>query len=331
MNWFEKLTGFEEETPHQVRENLKVENGQLVSNVNNKSYTIGELEVSNLKSFQDRIDVTRYNSKIKLSEIITDVQSLHCDKNNQNALFQVASQFNLLEMIGYHIPPELGVGRYENDYTQGPACAIACGAGTIYRNYFVEVNGDIGQTVDNQIDCLEDLAVYFDNEELQLWRMQNGYALLNQEGLLHLNKTISQLSDIEYENAKSKLKVGVQWNTEVTIGENNHTVSQIYCSALPVAYSDIWNIYWEKFARFILEATYEATMYTGLLNYEKTGCKKVYLTMIGGGAFGNNEDWIVESMFKAIEKFKNTPLEVKLVTYDESNQLFHHKKIELEL
>jgi len=62
---------------------------------------------------------------------------LHCDIENTNALFQAASQFNLLEMIVPHISPEQGVDRYENDFTQGPACAIACGAGTIYRNYFV--------------------------------------------------------------------------------------------------------------------------------------------------------------------------------------------------
>jgi len=30
-----------------------------------------------------------------------------------------------------------GVTRYQHDHTQGPACAIACGAATIYRNYFV--------------------------------------------------------------------------------------------------------------------------------------------------------------------------------------------------
>lgn len=73
---------------------------------------------------------------------------------NAGALFQVASQFNLLEMQSHHNTPESGVGIYGSDSTQGPACAIASGAGTIYRNYFVPVNGQIGQSKDNQIDCL---------------------------------------------------------------------------------------------------------------------------------------------------------------------------------
>jgi hypothetical protein len=63
-----------------------------------------------------------------------------------SALFQVASQFNALEMVAPNITPEDGVTRYQHDRTQGPACAIAAGAATIYRNYFVPVAGGIGQT-----------------------------------------------------------------------------------------------------------------------------------------------------------------------------------------
>lgn len=48
-----------------------------------------------------------------------------------NALFQVASQFNLLEMINPNITPEMGIDRYEFDRTQGPICAMSCGAETI--------------------------------------------------------------------------------------------------------------------------------------------------------------------------------------------------------
>jgi hypothetical protein len=57
------------------------------------------------------------------------------------ALFQVASQFNLLEMVSPEITPEHGVTRYQHDRTQGPACAIAAGAATIYRNYFAPISG----------------------------------------------------------------------------------------------------------------------------------------------------------------------------------------------
>ena len=79
---------------------------------------------------------------------------MHADPELEGALFQVASQFNLLEMTGPSVTPEDGVTRYSSDHTQGPACAIAAGAATIYRNYFAPVDGESGQTRDRQIDAL---------------------------------------------------------------------------------------------------------------------------------------------------------------------------------
>ena len=70
-----------------------------------------------------------------------DVQQMHQSPENAGALFQVASQFNLLEMVSPTVTPEDGVTRYQHDRTQGPACAIAAGAATIYRNYFAPVGG----------------------------------------------------------------------------------------------------------------------------------------------------------------------------------------------
>ena len=49
---------------------------------------------------------------------------------------------------------EQGMTRYAGDPTQGPACAIAAGAATIYRNYFAPVGNKFGQTKDRQLDGL---------------------------------------------------------------------------------------------------------------------------------------------------------------------------------
>lgn len=317
--WFEELVGFTEISPEEVRKDLELDGSTLHSMVNMKSYECGVLEIPTLYDLRQKVTKRdTYTSKIKVSECIGDVQELHLDPANTNALFQAASQFNLLEMVGPEITPEAGVGRYQYDYTQGPACAIACGAGTIYRNYFVPVRDTIGQTVNNQIDCLDEIGDFFNNSTLNLWAMTNGYALASQKGLLHISKRINALSIEEREALKGKLKVGVQWNTAVTLKEANHLVTQVYCSALPVTYSIIDFYYWEDFARIILEATYEATLYAGLLNYEKTGCSKVYLTLVGGDAFGNEMHWIIESLHKAILKCKHMPLDVRIVSYGSS-------------
>ena len=66
---------------------------------------------------------------------------MHRAPENAGTLFQVASQFNLLEMVSPTVTPEDGVTRYQHDRTQGPACAISAGAATIYRNYFAPVGG----------------------------------------------------------------------------------------------------------------------------------------------------------------------------------------------
>lgn len=318
--WFKQLTGFEEESPKNVREKIEVKNETLISHINSQKFNFGKLDILTLEQLrEENYKVENYNSKIQVSEIIADVKDLHCQQKNENALFQVASQFNLLEMINPNITPELGIDRYEYDRTQGPICAIACGAGTIFRNYFVEVNGLIGQSEHNQIDCLDLIGKELGNEELNLWTMKNGYALVNQNGLLAINKKIAQLSEIEREKLKGKLKTGIQWNTEVTISESKHKVSQIYCSALPVAYSHIESSYWEYFSRIILEALYESTLYAGILNMENNKSNTVFLTLVGGGAFGNEEYWILESMQKAIRKFKNVPLDIKVVSYGTTN------------
>ena len=327
--WFEQLTGFKENTPNEVRANLIVEGDTFISKANNRKMTFGELEICTLKHLQKTSPPREiFKDRIKVREVVGDVQFLHCQDENSKALFQAASQFNLLEMVHPDISPEQGIDRYERDYTQGPACAIACGAGTIFRNYFVKINDQIGQTSNTQIDCLELIGTELGNDKLNLWSMQNGYALPNQNGLLEINKIIAKLSISEREELKAKLKVGIQWNTEVTISAVKQKVSQIYCSALPVAYSTLDSIYWESFARIILEATYEATLHAALINYDKFGSNKVFLTLVGGGAFGNESHWIFESLERTLNKFRNTPLDILFVSYGQSNISLQKQVIE---
>ncbi|MDG4949655.1 hypothetical protein NLM59_01850 [Weeksellaceae bacterium KMM 9724] len=150
--------------------------------------------------------------------------------------------------------------------------------------------------------------------------MKNGYTLIDPKGLKSINEKLASLSQLEREDLKDKLKTGIQWNTDVTLPDAQHQVSQIYCSALPVAYNhNIETSHWEAFSRIILEATYESTILAAILNMEKNKSNKVYLTLVGGGAFGNEEQWILESLQKVIRKYKNLPLNVKIVSYGRSN------------
>lgn len=317
--WFEQLTGFKEESPDQVRANLYVEGEHLISRVNNAAFSYGSLDQPSLEELRRTVLLDQLNGHIKLSEVVADVQKLHTLPENNGATFQVASQFNLLEMASPDVTPEQGVNGYYFDKTQGPACAIACGAGTIYRNYFVDLGTQIGQTAHKQIDCLSDVGAILNNRERKLWAMTNGYALASSEGLKSIRRELSGLTETDYEALKGKLRIGVQNNAEVTISADKIKVSQCYCSALPVGYSNIPALQWEAFFRFVLEATYEATFYAALQNFKKTGNKRLFLTLVGGGVFGNKSEWIFDAIGLALSRFAKVPLDVKIVSYGASN------------
>ena len=316
MTWFEDLTGFPEKDPDQVRKNISLDGSTLVSKVNGRELICGRLETPSLAELRERLpSVKRGARKIKVREVVADTQALHTDPANAGALFQVASQFNLLEMVSPRITPEQGVGIYEEDSTQGPACAIAAGAGTIYRNYFVPVNGRAGQTADNQIDCLADMGKALGNTDNRLWRMCNGYALPSRDGLFEISNRLRSLHEDELDEIRKLLRIGIQWGTQTTLNESPHLVSQAYCSALPVAYSVLSVGLWQHFARLVLEASYEATICAAILNCESTGNNNVYLTLIGGGAFGNEADWIIDSIKRTLTLYAGHDVNVGIVSY----------------
>ena len=322
MAWFEQLMGFRETSPDQVRQQITIDGNTLTSLVNGKTFTCGQLETPSLQELRHQVAGSRHRlGKLTVREVVANVSDLHVDISNAGCLFQVASQFNLLEMTGPSITPEEGVGIYEHDFTQGPTCAIAAGAGTIYRNYFANVRGQIGQSASQQIDCLADLGTALGNSEQRLWKMINGYALASHEGLIEINQRLAAASEDDLDQLRQRLRIGIQWDTQVTIQDATHTVTQAYCSALPVAYADhASDDLWESFARLVLEATYEATLCAAMLNSLKTGNNEVFLTLVGGGVFGNKIEWITDSIQRALSLCQNWDLAVAIVSYGASKQ-----------
>jgi len=323
--WFEILTGFREESPEQVRQNLTVDGILLQSHVNGKEFVYGQLETPTLAELRERVHAREpKGGKLSVREVVADVQALHTNASNAGALFQVASQFNLLEMVSENVTPEQGVGRYESDHTQGPKCAIAAGAGTIYRNYFAIVNGQTGQTAHNQIDCLADLGAALGNTDNRLWEMRNGYAWASHSGLVEIAQRLQASTESELDGLRQLLRIGIQWNTQVTLNDSRHTVSQAYCSALPVSYVGYGSLLWAAFARLVLEAAYEATLCAAILNATNNGNNRLFLTLLGGGVFGNDTDWIVGAIQRALDLYRHVDLDVAIVSYCVSNHRVQH-------
>jgi hypothetical protein len=233
-------------------------------------------------------------------------------------MFQAASQFNLLEMVSPDVSPEDGVTRYAHDATQGPACAIAAGAGTIFRNYLVNLAGGQGQSRSRQIDCLADLGTALGNASEALWSMRNGYAMLRPGALEHINALLGDASQTQLDSWRELLRIGLHWNVQVTLpqADPHQYVSQAYCSALPVAYHRIGEeAAWMRFSTLVQEATYEATLLAGALNAAQRGSPLVFLTSVGGGAFGNDPAWIATAMRRAFEVCRHLPLDVRIVAF----------------
>jgi hypothetical protein len=327
MDWFELLTGFREKNYDDTRAKLKVEGSRLQSLINGKSYGIGDLELVPLQTLREKVkSVGELPGRLKVSLVRGDVRKMHRSPENARALFQVASQFNLLEMTSPRVTPERGVTGYKDDPTQGPACAIAAGAATVYRNYFAPVGGSHGQTAERQLDGLGDLGEALSSALKQpvkaLWSMENGYALCSRDGLDAIGEYLGALQPEQLDILRGKLRIGIHRDVEVTDvpEEQRPLVSQAFCSALPVRYTCVPPFHWKPFASLVLEAAYEATMWAAMLNTQRGASNVVLLTSLGGGAFGNDEKWIHDAMRRALEMMSEIALNVRLVTYGPPSQ-----------
>lgn len=312
--------------------------------------------------------------------IQSDAYELHANPIAANGIIQAASQFNCLEFPSPNVLPEHGINMYWRDHTQGPACAIACGAGTAFRNYLITFDQNntttmrktadsdnnkndndrgseattcsstkttttttttIGQRQHSQINTLDTLLqtlqlLHSDQNQLQPIHVKNGYAKTRSDTELEQwNPLILQHID----ELRNVLKVGIQRHTQVTsILPEQVFVTQVYCSAIPVAYSTTSSQIWEPMARLILEGCYELTLLVGvraalekaiaaaaIADVSKTKSDlplltptRVFLTLVGGGVFGNKLEWIwsaIDRAFHIISDEYGVALEVYFVHY----------------
>jgi hypothetical protein len=320
-SWFERLFGFSEQSYDDTRTNLEVVGTSLRSRVNQRSCVIGELTIPSLKELRGNAAaiVDDLRGSLRVSCVSGDIRRMHGNPTNRGALFQVASQFNLLEMTGPDVTPEKGITRYAEDATQGPACALAAAAATAYRNYFVPVNGQAGQTRDRQVDCLKDLGTALGNEHNALWTMRNGYALCTRSGLATIGRKLDGRDHNGRDSLRDLLRIGIHEGVQVTDVGGVQLVSQAFCSALPVSYTSIPADRWQSFATLVLEGAYEATIWAAVLNCHRSGSNVVFLTRLGGGAFGNERQWIHHAVRRALRQVATTNLDVRIVTHGQAD------------
>lgn len=317
-SWFRDLTGLDDDRAETVQAGIaEAGDGWLVARATGRRMRAGALHLPSLAELRAATpDWPAPGARpLPLHEIRADVLDLLRDPAAAGAVVQVASQANLLEMPGPGTSPEAGVAGYWADRTQGPACAMACGAGLLWRAYLMPLGDGRGQSAARQVDTLADLGAALGNGAGRYWRMQNGYALGAGEGIAALSARIGAMDAGAREALRGALRVGVQADTEVTLDGAGHCVTQVLACALPVAYDPAPPAAWEPFARLVLEAAYEATLRAALLQAGRGRPARLFLTRLGGGAFGNDARWIDAAIARALAALAGAPLSVTMVTF----------------
>ena len=321
MDWFEAITGFPEADYETTRSRLSVRDGRLVSDGSDRRCAIGAFSLPSLSELRASGPDIAKGAPITVSNVVGGSRDLHQHPAYRGALFQVASQFNMLEMVDPSVTPEDGVAGYQYDRTQGPACAMAAGAATIYRNYLLPFGTQSGQTARRQINGLHDIAEALAStlamEASELLPVRNGYALPSEQNLQRINALLNRMSGPEHDVLAGKLRIGVHVDAEVTDLHSTPPalVSQAFCSAMPVAYFGLPSGSWEPLAQLVLDAAYEATLWQGAINARLGRSNTVLLTRLGGGAFGNKDAWIDAAMERALMKFAMSGLNIVIVSY----------------
>eukprot|EP01087_Luapelamoeba_hula_P010655 TRINITY_DN2827_c0_g1_i5.p1 TRINITY_DN2827_c0_g1~~TRINITY_DN2827_c0_g1_i5.p1 ORF type:complete len:534 (+),score=60.62 TRINITY_DN2827_c0_g1_i5:1126-2727(+) len=196
-----------------------------------------------------------------------------------------------------------------NMRSQGAAASISAGPGAIARVYAAFPSRKVparkwAQTPKRQVNYLEDVSEYFE--------VRNGYVVLPRPAS---HSTLMALPQNEWERAALRLhaKIGYHQNVQVTTGfragdlleqvtDPDQVIDQVICGAIYLDKSDI-HVHPAVAERceFALDVAYEGA-YLAAIRHQK---KHLFLTLVGGGAYGNKKKWIYGAIMRAHARWSN--------------------------
>lgn len=288
----------------------------ITSDVNNRTISAGLFSIKAPKdfpSFQAQGNGT-FSIIHGLGHLdINDINICQNEDQFEGATFQVASNFNCLELASTNVTPAIGVSLYASDYTQGPAAACCCPGAVVYRNYFVEHNsGCIGQ-LKQQLNLLQQTPIH----------VVNGKTIIEDDTGL--------LESFDYKD-ENKYQVAVHENIEITTKKTSRAweycdskadkrIHQVFCSTLPLCDYAIKTEKTLELTRHVLRSQYKSTIlaaadlarrYSG-----KEGSNKLILTLLGGGYFRNPFDVIGAAINDNKQLIVDSGLDIYLNCYDD--------------
>eukprot|EP01062_Namystynia_karyoxenos_P066199 TRINITY_DN60196_c0_g1_i1.p1 TRINITY_DN60196_c0_g1~~TRINITY_DN60196_c0_g1_i1.p1 ORF type:complete len:414 (+),score=141.41 TRINITY_DN60196_c0_g1_i1:92-1333(+) len=330
LDWFEHVTGFSEYTDGRtdgdaVRAKLELTDGVLRSRCSERTYRAGFFNVVELRELRERVKAMLadaaspvHRGAVTVRHKVGDAMVEHADPANNGCCFQVASQANCLEGASRKHGPEFGLTQIIGDYTQGPACAMACGAGSIARLYLIDMpSGRKGQSMEEQVNLFRGVERAMDNDTHNFFSVVNGYATAvgetKEDQTESLRRMNAMLSDPDAapalkQRVRDSVCVGLQQGAQVVFAQrgeaglipldrSDQLVTQVLCSAVSFqGVSDEHRDLWEPLAREVLAGGYEATLWAAAAE----GMRRVSLTFVGGGAFANKKEWIIDGVNSAV-------------------------------
>lgn len=151
-----------------------------------------------------------------------------------------------------------------------------------------------------------------------LLTMRNGYALCTEEGLARIDALLERSEPRDVDSLRGLLRIGLHWNVEVTdaaAGAQIRLPSVLLCPPRGL-HARQKRERWQRSASLVLEATYEATLLSAVLNFQHGGTNEVLLTRVEGGAFGNDFAWINRAIERAVTIVENAGLDVRIVSFN---------------
>mmetsp|Transcript_15640 Transcript_15640/g.23686 ORF Transcript_15640/g.23686 Transcript_15640/m.23686 type:complete len:389 (-) Transcript_15640:1416-2582(-) len=267
-----------------------------------------------------------------------DIGELQTRMGQHDSMVQIAGNFNCLNVSSRRQKPDNGklVELAHEQKTQGPAATFGPLAANLYRTHFC-MDSYSGQTLDHQINLLDNVAEY-------TGRPINGKLTLTGEE--------KPIRDHEIDSIVQKIRVGLQTDCHVMYGrtkegkplclldENKKEFSQLpmidQCHVAAVNWKSLaidhnrnHTPHWLKakkmeihrLARMLLRACYEG-IYLAALSRRT---KQLYLTLVGGGVFGNPNLLIVEELARSHQRWANHPASclenVYLCAYSEKDNV----------
>jgi len=114
-SWFRNLFGFDEMGYRETRGQFKVRDGTMSCEANGAEFFVGPFEVLSLGELRSRLEHSLSGADhdalgpLTFQHIVGDAKELHAKRCNAHSVFQVASQFNCLEMMDSSLTPQDGI------------------------------------------------------------------------------------------------------------------------------------------------------------------------------------------------------------------------------